>query len=289
MSPDRTPAEPDGGALPDQVTMALLPYLTAHALDEDYAHVARQRAAAPDAPPRRRIGVAGAIAVAVFAVLAVTAAVQTSRDSVAQERERRALVDQVKARKAAVEADRRTAAKLQAQNNRIEADLRSNTSVSSGVLAELGLLAMRSGTSAVHGPGVEVVVDDAVDAQSDKNRVLDVDLQKLVNGLWRAGAEAISINGQRLTNLTAIRHAGSAITVNHSLTRPYRILAIGNRDTLPSRFADSTSGQTWLDLQREVGLRFTMKSQNSLRLPAAESISLRYAKPPESAPGKGSS
>jgi len=268
--------------------MALLPYLTAHALDEDYALVA-QRRATPAAPPRRPIGVAGAVALAVFAVLAVTAAVQTSRDSVAQERERRALVDQVKARKAAVETDRRTAAKLQAENNRLEADLRDNNNVSSGVLGELTLLGLRSGTTAVRGPGVEVVVDDAVDAKSDKNRVLDTDLQKLVNGLWRAGAEAISINGQRLTILTAIRHAGSAITVNHSLTRPYRILAIGNRDTLPRRFADSASGQTWLDLQRAVGLRFTMKTQGSLRLPAAQTITLRFAKPPENVPGKGSS
>ena len=44
--------------------------------------------------------------------------------------------------------------------------------------------------------------------------MLDPDLQKLVNGLWAAGAEAISINGQRLTNLSAIREAGEAITVN---------------------------------------------------------------------------
>ena len=44
--------------------------------------------------------------------------------------------------------------------------------------------------------------------QRPQQRSSDPDLQKLVNGLWQAGAEAISINGQRLTNLTAIRHAG---------------------------------------------------------------------------------
>jgi uncharacterized protein YlxW (UPF0749 family) len=275
--------------LPDQVTMGLLPYLTAHAVDEDYAHAAARRAArrearreAPSAAhPRRRIGAAGAAALAVFAVLAVTAAAQTSQDSVSQERERRALVDQVKERKSTVDAERRTMTRLRAENDRLDSELLRNTEESGAVLAQRELLGLRSGTSAVHGPGVEIVVDDAVGAQSDRNRVLDSDLQRLVNGLWRAGAEAISINGQRLTALSAIRHAGTAITVNFtSLQRPYRILAIGNKETLPSSFADTTSGQAWFDLQREVGLRFKMTRQNSVRLPAAELHDLRYAETP---------
>jgi len=269
----------ESSRLPDQVTMGLLPYLTAHALDEDYAHAAERRATAPQARSRRPIGAAGAVALAVFAVFAVTAAAQTSQNSSSEEHQRQALIAQVKARKAAVESDRRAVARLQAETDRLESGLLHNTTSSGGVLAELDLLALRSGTSPVHGPGVEIVVDDAPDAQSDRNKVLDKDLQALVNGLWRAGAEAISINGERLTNLSAIRHAGSAITVNFtSLSRPYRVLAIGNRDTLPGRFADTTGGQTWFDLQRQVGLRFRMSPQRSLRLPAADVPDLRFAK-----------
>jgi uncharacterized protein YlxW (UPF0749 family) len=269
--------------------MGLLPYLTAHALDEDYAHVAAQRVHVEGEHPRRRIGVAGAIAIAVFAVLAATAAAQTSQDSASQERERRALIEQVKQRRAAVEADRRSVARLQAEINRLESQQLHNSQDSGGVFAELRLLSLGSGTSAVRGPGVEVVVDDAENAQSDRYKVLDSDLQKLVNGLWRAGAEAISINGERLTALSAIRHAGSAITVNFtSLSRPYRVLAIGNPKTLPSRFADSSGGQTWFDLQRQMGLQFTMRTQGSLRLPAAEVPTLRYARSPERTQGKRS-
>lgn len=265
--------------LPDQVTMGLLAYLNAHALDEDYAHAAERREGSADDRPRRPIGLAGALVLALFAVLALTAAVQTSQDSVSQERERSALIGQVKARKAALDTDRRTVARLQAENDRLETSLLHNSTSAGGVLAQLTLLGTRSGTAAVHGPGVEIVADDAVDAQSDRDKVLDSDLQKLVNGLWAAGAEAISINGLRLTNLSAIRNAGSAITVNFTkLSRPYRILAIGNPRTLPSRFADTTSGQTWLDLQRQVGLRFSMRTQDSLRLPAADVPDLRHAK-----------
>lgn len=286
--PDRPSTMVDGGGrrLPDQVTMGLLPYLTAHAVDEDYAQAAARRATATGAAGRRRFGLGGALVLLVFAILAVTAAAQTSRNSGTEEKERQALIEQVKGRKASLEADRRTVARLQAETDRLEADLLRNTSSSSGVVAQLQLLALRSGTSAVRGPGVQIVVDDAVNAQSDRNKVLDVDLQKLVNGLWRAGAEAISINGERLTNLSAIRHAGTAITVNFtSLRRPYQVLAIGDPKTLPSRFADTTGGQAWLDLPREVGLRFSMRTQRSLRLPAAETPELRFAR--TGSPGKG--
>lgn len=273
-----TPADRDGRRLPDQVTMGLLPYLTAHALDEDYAVAAARRGHGTGDRPRRKFGLAGTVALAVIALLAVTAAAQTSQDSATQEKERRALIEQVQARKDAAEADRRTVARLQSEVDRLEADLLRSTVTSRGVLGELEVLALRSGTSAVRGPGVEIVVDDAEDAESDRHKVLDSDLQKLVNGLWHAGAEAISINGQRLTNLSAIRHAGSAITVNFtSLDRPYRVLAIGDQDTLPARFADTSGGQTWFDLQRQVGLRFTLRVQSSLRLPAADVPDLRYA------------
>lgn len=283
-----TSADRDGHRLPDQVTMGLLPYLTAHALDEDYAEAAR-RDRGTSVRPRRRFGLAGTVALAVIALLAVTAAAQTSQDSASQEMERRALIEQVQARKDAVESDRRAVARLQSEVDRLEAELLSGTVTSRGVLGELELLALRSGTAAVRGPGVEIVVDDAEGAQSDKEKVLDSDLQKLVNGLWNAGAEAISINGQRLTNLSAIRHAGKAITVNFtSLDRPYRILAIGNPETLPSRFVDTSGGATWFDLKREFGLRFDMHTQSSLRLPAAEVPTLRYAKAPESTRGKRS-
>ena len=55
------------------------------------------------------------------------------------------------------------------------------------------------------------------------------DLQVLANGLWEAGGEAISINGHRLSNLTAIRSAGDAITVDYrSLTRPYASKRLGS-------------------------------------------------------------
>ncbi|MCX6395164.1 MAG: DUF881 domain-containing protein [Propionibacteriales bacterium] len=266
--------------LPERVTMGLLPYLSTHTVDEDYAEAAERRAlrgSTEPAPRVRLIGVWGAVVLAIFAVLAVTAAVQTSRNSGSDAKERDDLIEQVKQGRAAVSAQRRTIEGLQAENDALESDLLSSSEDSTGLLAQVALLSLRSGIAPARGPGVEVIADDAPGATNDRNKVLDSDLQKLVNGLWQAGAEAISINGERLTVLSAIRHAGSAITVNFtSLSRPYRILAIGNADRLPARFAETTSGQAWLDLQAEVGLQFTIKPQTSLRLPGADLPRLRF-------------
>lgn len=259
--------------------MGLLPYLNAHAIDEDYAHAAelRERRGEVAPAPRRTIGARGAAVLAVFAILAVTAAVQTSRNSGSEEKERKELIAQVKQQRASVDAQRRAIDGLQAENDALENALLRSSNSSNGVFEQVELLSLRSGIGPARGPGVEVIADDAPDAENDRNKVLDSDLQKLVNGLWQAGAEAISINGQRLTVLSAIRHAGNAITVNFtSLSRPYRILAIGNADRLPSRFAETTSGQAWLDLQAEVGLRFSITPQSSLRLPGAEMPRLRF-------------
>ncbi|MET0998733.1 MAG: DUF881 domain-containing protein [Marmoricola sp.] len=262
--------------LPAQATMGLLDYLTTHTLDEDYAFVSEQKASRPE-PTRRRIGVVAALVMAAFAVLVVTAAVQTSRNSVSDERARNELVDQVNAAQDQLQDQRAHLADVRAEAGALEARQLSSDTSAEGLLDTINLLGVKAGTIAVRGPGVRVVADDAKGADSARNQVLDTDLQQLVNGLWEAGAEAIALNGQRLTNLSTIRLAGGAITVNaRSLRRPYVVTAIGNQDTLPARFAETSSGQAWLDLQREVGLRLNITPVSSLRLPATE-VSLRYA------------
>ncbi len=265
--------------LPDQVTMGLLEFVTAHALDEDYyAHAAEARRSGQAGPGRPVMGLAGALALAIFAVLAVTAAAQTSQNSVSDERERRELVSQVQDRRHDLNQDRAALRELEREVRRLERALLVANSDDRQLLADREMLAIKTGVDPVRGPGVEIVVDDAPNARADRERVLDSDLQKIVNGLWQAGAEAISINGQRLTNLSAIRHAGSAITVNFtSLSRPYRVLAIGDDKRLQGDFAETTTGRTWLDLQRQIGLRFTMQARTSIQVPGAGTPQLRYA------------
>lgn len=251
--------------------MGLLDYVGRHSLDEDYAYLSR------DKPTKSRIGVVGASVLLCFALLAVTAAAQTARNSASEARERRELITQVNDARAQLGRERARLTQLETETAALESRQLSSDSSAQGLLAKIDLLGSQAGTLAVRGPGVRMVADNAPGADSARTEVLDSDLQKLVNGLWEAGAEAIAINGQRLTNLSTIRLAGGAITVNaRSLRRPYVVTAIGNKDTLAARFAESTSGQAWLDLQREVGLRLTITSVSSLRIPGTE-VTLRYA------------
>ena len=272
---------------PASATTGLLEYLSSHAMDEDYAFVSARKLAQKEAqkegggaPEPRRIGLLGGVVLALFAVLVVTAAAQTSRNAVSDERERRDLAQQVLDARQQLDRDRAEVLSMRSDATRLQGQQLANDRTAQGVLAQLRRYGALTGASAVTGPGVRVVADDAPGAHSARNQVLDTDLQKLVNGFWEAGAEAIAINGQRLTNLSTIRTAGGAITVNaRSLSPPYVVTVIGNKDTLPARFAETASGQAWLDLQRDVGLRLDITPVSNLRLPAA-AVSLRYVTSP---------
>jgi uncharacterized protein YlxW (UPF0749 family) len=257
--------------------MGLLEYLSTHTLDQDYAFVSDRKKARATPPPGRPSRMFGALVLAVFAILVVTAAVQTSRNSASAERDRGELADQVSAARNQLAADQARLAELRAESKNLEGRQLRNDSSARGLLANRELLRVKTGTIPVIGPGVRMVVDDAPGADSARNQVLDTDLQRLVNGVWEAGAEAVALNGERLTNLSTIRLAGGAITVNaRSLRRPYVVTAIGNPNTLPARFAETSSGQAWLDLQREVGLQLKITTADSFTLPGAE-VSLRFA------------
>ncbi|WP_460797381.1 DUF881 domain-containing protein, partial [Nocardioides pacificus] len=110
------------------------------------------------------------------------------------------------------------------------------------------------------------------------------ELAALVDGLWNAGAEAISVNGVRLTSLSAFYNSGLAVYISgeprlHAVSAPYTIQAIGDRSSLQSRFADTSSGLDFLRIQRGLELPFDMEDEESLSLPAAQSRQLRLVDP----------
>lgn len=142
--------------------------------------------------------------------------------------------------------------------------------------SQIADLELVTGYSAVTGPGVEVTLTDAprgdqVSSQ-DVERVIDADVQRAVNGLWRAGAEAVAINGQRLTARTAIRSAAGAILVNYRpLSPPYRIQAIGDPDTLSEEFLASPDAAALRKVSEQFGIGFDTKTSRGLDLPASTS------------------
>ncbi len=92
-------------------------------------------------------------------------------------------------------------------------------------------------------------------------------MQRVVNGLWESGAEAVAINGQRLTSLSAIRAAGDAVLVdNKPLVPPYTVLAIGNGQKLSTAFQDSADGQYLHALVENFGIRSSISAEGDVRL-----------------------
>ncbi|NAZ83927.1 DUF881 domain-containing protein, partial [Kineococcus sp. R8] len=157
--------------------------------------------------------------------------------------------------------------------------------------ARADALAVVVGAVAVQGPGLTVVLSDApqdataADAPTGSGRVLDRDLQTVVNGLWLAGAEAVAVNGQRLTSLSAIRAAGGAVLVDYRpLTPPYTLTAVGDPATLQTRLATAAAGRYLRALQDNYGIGVSIEAADSLQLPAASRLELRSAVPAGATP-----
>ena len=159
-----------------------------------------------------------------------------------------------------------------------------------GADASVSPLEVPAGAVAVQGPGFVITLDDAPtsavrgegldprDVVQSQGTVLAVDIQTVVNGLWQAGAEAVSINGQRLTSTSAIRFAGQAILVDYRpLARPYVITTIGDPGRLPVAFADGPAGTYAATLRGTYGIVVKTAMADSVELPAAATLITRYA------------
>ncbi len=119
---------------------------------------------------------------------------------------------------------------------------------------ELVNLKMSSGYASVRGNGVEVEIHDSEkDLKQGQNPndllVHDIDILKIINDLKKSGAEAISINGERIISLSEIKCSGPTITINgKTYAQPFIIKAIGNSDELK---ASLISPETYANLLKK--------------------------------------
>ncbi|MBI2243250.1 MAG: DUF881 domain-containing protein [Nocardioides sp.] len=249
----------------DRVSTPLLTLITQQSLDEDYRHVAERRAEQGSTPTgRRRLGTA-TVVVAVFGLLVTVAAVQNSQRAGVQSASRASLIANIDRGRADLAAVQERIVDLRELDVSLQDNLDDVTAAAQGAQARVQRLGAVTGFGAVTGPGVRVTVDDG-----DHFTVRDRDLRPLVDGLWNAGAEAISINGQRLTARTPIRNSGAAIHVNfRPLSPPYVVLAIGDPRTLQADLMETTSGLTFRDTAAQLGFPWSMDNVDRLSLPAA--------------------
>ncbi|MER6127088.1 DUF881 domain-containing protein [Streptomyces sp. NPDC001795] len=271
--------------------MSLLTNVMDHSLDDGYAEAAaRKKSEGAGGMPRTvraKLGLAAGLVLAALVVTLGAAQARVAAPTVAKERQE--LIDRIQRETAAADKLEGTVDKLRddvsaRQREALKTDGDSGTADLAGLL---------SGAVPVHGPGVKLVVNDAKEATtggngnpretsdfSDTGRVRDRDMQRVVNGMWESGAEAIAINGQRLTALSAIRAAGDAILVdNRPLVPPYTVLAVGDGERLSTRFQNSADGLYLHALQENYGIRTGISVEGDVRLPAAPSVIVRTAQP----------
>lgn len=278
-------------------SMTLITEMMERPLDPGYAAAAesRQSAGLPPATGLRSPLLIVA-AVLIGALLAVSALTLRAPSAVSN-KVKSDLVGQIESRRAHVDAQTRLIATLRNQINTAQASLLSQQS-QDGLTAELARLELAAGTMGITGPGVVLTVDDAPETGNavapeanprdavgpDDGMVIATDLQVVVNGLWEAGAEAISINGHRLTSRAAIRAAGAAILVgNRPLTRPYVIIAIGDPGSLSVEFADNSGGSYLQFMKNNNRIRGDLRTQASVSVPGEPALSLQEARPVQSA------
>ena len=264
-------------------SMDLLNQILRHPVDPDYARVAETSRAAAPRPGAPAGGLRGRWAAGVVLVLAgalfAVAALQTDRAAPVAASERTELVTRIQDAEAQQDALRLQVEDLDRQIQQLRSSALGADGTSRALEAQIDSLGPPVGQTPVSGPGVVVVVDDAPASSDDaRDQVLDLDLQVLANGLWASGAEAVAINGHRLSALTAIRGAGDAITVDYrSLTPPYRVEAIGDPRTLQARLAESAAGAWWNDLALNRDMTYQTSEASRLALDSDPGITLRYA------------
>jgi len=277
--------------------MTLLTEMMERPLDPGYAAAAERRhQAGLPAAVGLRSPLLIMIAILIGAMLGASA-LALRAPTTAGSTVKRDLVARIEDRRAHGDAQTRVIATLRAEINAAQAAALSQQS-QTGLTARLSTLELAAGTVPVTGPGLVLTVDDAPtkaepvspDANPrtavgpDEGKVIARDLQLIVNGLWEAGAEAVSINGHRLTSRAAVRSAGAAILVDYRpLTRPYVITAIGDPGSLAVEFADNSGGSYLQSLINNHRIRGDVQSQASVTVPGEPTLSVSRASPVESA------
>ena len=148
-----------------------------------------------------------------------------------------------------------------------------NDSTSSELSERLDEVNSQIGLTALQGEGIIIRLEDGEENGSVSIRetvIHDDDLKAIVNDLCMAGAEAISINGQRIVNTTAITCVGNVIKINdEKIGNPFEIRAIGSKARLDGGV--SMNGRT-ISGMKKAGIKVDIKRSDTVVVPRFDGI-----------------
>ncbi|MCW2538585.1 MAG: hypothetical protein JWN95_310 [Frankiales bacterium] len=260
------------------VSTALLDDLLTNTLDPGY------RSAHDRGLPRHwwdgPLAAAGALLIGLVLVLAYQ---QTHRSAPAREAARSDLISRIHdLQKAGGTLDDR-AKLLGAQVAALRDQQLSGTDRTSLRAAELA-----AGSTAIKGPGMQVDFGEPSSTPSatvgerpglsQQPFIHDVDVRAVANQLWLSGAEAVEVNGIRLTSTSAIRFAGDSVLVDfQTISSPYTVRAVGDRDKMQLAFVDSAIARRLKTMEAVDDISFSFEGRSSMSLAAAAVSQPGYA------------
>lgn len=136
------------------------------------------------------------------------------------------------------------------------------------LLTELAQARQKAGLTPLSGPGVVVTLTQPPQASSAQGAfsIQDTDLLMVLNELRAAGAQGLSINGQRVVATTEVRKAGDAFSINNTSTGPpFTIEAVGSAGTM-ARALRLRGGI--IDTLKALGIGVSIEQKALVTLPA---------------------
>ncbi|HKC27137.1 MAG TPA: DUF881 domain-containing protein [Jatrophihabitans sp.] len=223
--------------------------------------------------------------VCLLAGLGFAAAVRESGGTALRAPVNSTLADTVRVAEDRVHRLDRQVRQLQAEVTRTAKDAGLGNSAVSRAQARVMPLLAPAGLTAVAGPGLEVILDDApgppagVNVDPNQLVVHQSDLQAVVNALWAGGAEAMAVAGQRIIPTSAVRCVGNTLLLNGEVfSPPYRVAAIGPSGTMQTKLAASPGVKLFREAAGYYGLGYTVSTQDNMTLPEYSGpITLSYA------------
>lgn len=237
---------------------------------------------------KRRRWLGHVLAVTMFAVasfLAVTSAFSASGTDLRANRQSD-LSDLVRSQVREQQQLEETASQLRAEIDRLSEQV---AGVHNGKARDKAArLGRKVGLTPVHGSGITVTLNDAPPEVQQRSPgagnaliVHQQDIQAVANALWAAGAEAMTIQDQRIISTSAIRCVGNSVVLHGvPYPPPYRITAIGNVDAMLAELSASPGVARYLRDAQRYQLGYEIDQSENLRLPAyTGGLDLAYAKP----------
>jgi len=174
---------------------------------------------------------------------------------------------------------------LRASIQDLEATGQGGAAVTKDLNDQLEEARIAAGLSPLSGPGLVIQLSDSTVVVPPDGNARDYlasgrDVLVVVEELWLAGAEAIAVNGERVTVATAVVDIGGSVLVNSAyVTAPYQVSAIGPDDMF-DRLGRSVGFVDFVRSRAETfGIGVSYATPDSVDLPAyAGSVNLRYGR-----------